>query len=358
MSTATPDISVIFTWTWTTYSQLIMALIGVVGNGLVISVYNQKRQSKSVTNELLVALAVADLMTSILIIPLPGLKTVPSDWRGQMYCKVVTSAVFMWTSITVSVFTLTAVSIERYLAILKPSTYPLVFSRGSRSKIAIYIWIVGAVLNSYSFFIWNSVDGACEIVWFKPWLSELVGVASFLLKYLIPVVIMLVTQIAITVKIYLERQKLLQCGVSKGNPAFSSLEVKAKVVAMLRVVVIMFILCWSADQTCFLGFLVGLVPLRIFFGTCLRYFSQLAFLNSIINPFIYAFTNPNFRDGLRQLLLCSTAKDSFKITSAADIGKATTLAISMESRNLSDEMTAGGNKQEGIRPSDTPLVRI
>ncbi|XP_072024962.1 QRFP-like peptide receptor [Amphiura filiformis] len=358
MSTATPDTSVIFTWTWTTYSQLIMALIGVVGNGLVIAVYNQKRQSKSATNELLVALAVADLMTSILIIPVPGLKNVPSDWRGQIYCKVVTSAVFMWTSITVSVFTLTAVSIERYLAILKPSTYPMVFSKGSRSKIAMYIWIVGVVLNSYSFFIWKSVDGTCEIVWLTPWIPELVGVASFLLKYLIPVVIMLITQIAITVKIYLERQKLLQRDVSKGNPAFSSLEVKAKVVAMLRVVVIMFILCWSADQICFLGFLVGLVPLRIFFGTCLRYFSQLAFLNSIINPFIYAFTNPNFRNGLRQLLLCSTAKDSSKTTSAADIGKSTTLAISTESRNLSDEMTAGGNKQEGIRPSDTPLVRI
>ena len=40
-------------------------------------------------------------------------------------------------------------------------------------------------------------------------------------------------------------------------------------------------------------------------GTIYRCFVQLAFLNSVINPFIYAFTNSNFRNGLRHLLLCS-----------------------------------------------------
>ncbi len=168
----------------------------------------------------------------------------------------------MWTSITVSVFTLTMVSLERYLAILKPSIYPKVFSKRSRSKLALYIWIVGGVLNSYSSFIWNSKDGACQIIWLTVWLSKLYGVTSFFLKYLVPTLVMSGTQVAITLKIRSERQELEERGVSKGTPAFSTLQVKARVVGMLRVVVIMFIVCWSADQISHFGFLLGFVPLR------------------------------------------------------------------------------------------------
>ncbi|XP_072024963.1 galanin receptor 2a-like [Amphiura filiformis] len=318
MSSTTPDTSVTFTWTWTTYSQLIMALIGVIGNGLVIAVYNRKRQSTSATNELLVALAVADLMTSILLIPLPIWKNVPSDWRGQIYCKLVFSDAFVWTAIAMSVFTLTVVSFERYLAISYPSKYPLVFSSSSRSKIVAGIWIVSILLNAYIFAIWISVDGKCQIVWLTPWMPKLLGVTLFLLKYLLPVGIMSVTQIATSFKLNLQRQELLARGVDKSSPAFLSLEVKSRVVAMLRVVVITFILCWSANQVGHFGYTIGLKPFRYFLGTFYRYSVQLAFLNSILNPFIYAFTNASFRDGLRQLLLCRspTPTDSLKTISA------------------------------------------
>ena len=50
------DNSFIFTWSSTTYSKLILAVLGVIGNGLVIAVYT-RRLSSSATNEFLVALA-------------------------------------------------------------------------------------------------------------------------------------------------------------------------------------------------------------------------------------------------------------------------------------------------------------
>ncbi len=73
---------------------------------------------------------------------------------------------------------------------------------------------------------------------------------------------------------------------------------------------------------------------RFFFGTAAIFFIQLAFVNSVINPFIYAFTNPSFRNGLRQLLLCRRTEDTSKsvsgtgtkMTSAAD----KTFTLSME----------------------------
>ena len=253
--------SVTFTWTWTTYCQLTMAIIGIVGNGLVIAVY-KRRQATSATNELLVALAIADAITSVLMIPLPTLINVPSDWRGQLYCKIVISAIFMWISITVSVFTLTVVSIERYVAISYPSKYPLVFSKQSRSKIVIIIWLIAIALNVYGFVIWISKDSKCELIWPTPWMPTAVGVTLFLLKYLFPVLIMLLTQTATTFKIRSQRRDLLKRGVPTNSPAFSSLEVKSKVVDMLRVVVLMFVICWTTDQIGHLGFTIGFVPLR------------------------------------------------------------------------------------------------
>ena len=60
-----------------------MALVGIIGNGIVIAVY-KKQQSTSATNEFLMALAVADMLTSFIIIPLPNLRYVPSQWYGQI----------------------------------------------------------------------------------------------------------------------------------------------------------------------------------------------------------------------------------------------------------------------------------
>ncbi|XP_072024936.1 allatostatin-A receptor-like [Amphiura filiformis] len=131
---------------------------------------------------------------------------------------------------------------------------------------------------------------------------------------------MSVTQIATSSELNVQRQELLERGVPKSSPAYSSLDVKSRVVAMLRVVVITFILCWSADQIGHFGYTVGFVQPRYFKGTLYICLVQLAFLNSIINPFIYAFTNASFRDGLRQLLLCRppNTTDTLMTISATD----------------------------------------
>lgn len=248
-------------WNWYSYAQLVLALTGIIGNLLVILVFVKNKRMRSTTNELLVGLSVADLLTSTLLIPVPTIVNgLPQDWRGEFYCKVVYSYELMWISITVSVFTLTMVSVERYLAISFPLRYRLVFSK-SRPKIVLAsVWAVAIGFNLYSFFIWFNVDGQCALIWPNAQFQVFIGISLFTLKFLLPVLIMFVTSGLTIIKLRQHASELLSRNESPNGPAMVLLQAQRKVVEMLFIVVVTFIVCWAPDQVGHFGYTTGFVP--------------------------------------------------------------------------------------------------
>ena len=92
---------------------------------MVIHVYlhTNGKFTKSVTNTFIAALAATDLVTSICLIPVPTLSRIPENVAGHIYCKLIYSHFVMWVSIVASVFSLTTLTIERYVAIISsPNT--------------------------------------------------------------------------------------------------------------------------------------------------------------------------------------------------------------------------------------------
>ncbi|XP_072039572.1 galanin receptor 2a-like [Amphiura filiformis] len=105
-------------WDWRLFIQLILAIVGIIGNSIVIHVYLHTRTlTMSATNRFIAALAVADIISSICIIPIPTLSYVPDNFGGRFYCKVVQFSFLLWISIIASIFTLTFLAIERFVAI-------------------------------------------------------------------------------------------------------------------------------------------------------------------------------------------------------------------------------------------------
>ena len=249
-------------WNWPNILQLIMAIMGIIGNGLVIFVYIKNRKMRSTTNGLLVNLAIADLLTSIFLIPVPTLSTVPLDWRGDLYCKLIYSSVLMWVLIVVSVFTLTMVSVERYLAISYPIKYRLVFSKSRPKIVMVTIWILGVCINIFSFFITFNKNGQCMVMWPSPEFQASFGTALFLIEYFIPMIIMIVTHVGTIFGLRKQAQELMERNEAPNSPAFALLEARRKVLEMLLIVVITFVICWSPDQFAFWVFNLGLVPVR------------------------------------------------------------------------------------------------
>lgn len=253
-------------WEWPNITQLIMAIFGIIGNGFVILVYHTNNgghhQMRSTTNSLLVILAVVDLLTSILLIPLPTWTGLPADWRGDLYCKLVYSSVMMWILVVVSVFTLTMVSVERYLAISYPLKYRLVFSKSRPKVIMVLICLLATGVNTFSFFItFNDYEkGQCIVSWPTPTFQACFGTAIFFIEYFIPMAIMVATHVGTIIGLRRHARELSQRNESRESPAYSMLRTRRRVIEMLLVVVITFVVCFSPDQIAFLALNLGIVP--------------------------------------------------------------------------------------------------
>lgn len=128
---------------------LILIVVTIVGNTLVIAAVITTRRLRSVTNCFVSSLAAADLLVGLAVMP-PAvlLQLNGGSWElGEILC-------IAWVSLdvllcTASILSLCAISIDRYLAV----TQPLIYSRRRRSKrlaalMIIVVWFVAGAITS------------------------------------------------------------------------------------------------------------------------------------------------------------------------------------------------------------------
>lgn len=95
-------------------------VIALVGNGLVCFVVQTSPRMKTVTNYFIVNLAVGDILMTLFCVPFSFVSMlVLRYWPfGAIMCKVVNYS--QAVSVLVSAYTLLAISIDRYMAIMRP----------------------------------------------------------------------------------------------------------------------------------------------------------------------------------------------------------------------------------------------
>ncbi|XP_071803688.1 galanin receptor 2a-like [Asterias amurensis] len=299
-------------WNWKSILALIFAVVGTIGNSIVIIVYARKRSSgrnggrrthRNATDAFILNLAFADLITSICIIPRPKLSKVNQDLGGQIYCRVVNTDVILWVSIVASIFTLTLVSIERYLAIVYPIRYRTIFAGNRARLVLVLIWLVSLVLNSFNVYCVgiDPVKESCTAAYPSLAYQQFIGAGLFVVEYFIPMVIMIVTHVLAIRALRAHARTLLSRNESPNSPAYSLLNTRRKVIEMLLTVVIIFIVCWSGDQVMFLAFNLGYAYPEYLASDIYQAFFLLAFVNSCANPIIYTFKNQQFRRAVKGL---------------------------------------------------------
>lgn len=133
--------------------SLCLALVIVAGNVLIVLSYRSNSRLQTKANMFLVSLAVSDFLVGIVSLPswvvvqLLGLK------RGDSFYEFFI-AFDIFSGLT-SVFHLTAISTERFLAISKPFLYPSLSSRYYKITI-VFAWILAAVISGIRSAIPNS----------------------------------------------------------------------------------------------------------------------------------------------------------------------------------------------------------
>lgn len=294
-------------------SYVFICVVGLIGNGLVIYVVLRFSKMKTVTNLYILNLAVSDVL---FLISLPFLitTTLLEYWIfGRAMCKIY--FVFFSINFFTSVFTLTAMSADRYLAVCHPVRS--VYYRTTRIAffVCMSIW-------SISFFVMlpvilysttipnrrNPDQETCTISW--PEDQPIPGDKAFtwytfLLGFLIPVALISVFYISVILRLRSVGPRKKSKERKKSN---------RKVTRMVLAMISVYVICWL-PYWCFQGNLTfkptgaGLPNWQIYMFNA---FTVLSFANSMINPVLYAFLSDVFRKSFLKAFSCVKFLDSGK----------------------------------------------
>ena len=128
----------------------------ILGNSLVLTaVIHSHHLMHGVTHFYICSLSVADLLIGIVVIPLTTMQVlhVPSIF-GRDVCNFL-SAVDI-ACVTVSITTLCAIAIDRYIAVTRPLRYRTVVTRTRACGVVVLLWSLSISISFLPIFLgWN-----------------------------------------------------------------------------------------------------------------------------------------------------------------------------------------------------------
>ena len=171
----------------------IIFLVGITGNGTLIYTVLRNKNMHSAPNVLLVSLAIGDLLLILISVPFSStIYTFPSWPYGEVVCKL--NEFLETLSLGVSVFTLIALSGERYMVIVHPMANHRGPSMFRTLVFAALIWIVSASLASIELFAAHVDQGevfVCDIYprgWGK-WYERFHSMFQFVIYFGLPLIV-------------------------------------------------------------------------------------------------------------------------------------------------------------------------
>ncbi|XP_070547571.1 neuropeptide FF receptor 2-like [Ptychodera flava] len=116
----------------------------MIGNGIVLLVAARTNVLSDDLKPYLSSLALADICIAVFCVPFISAETILQEWRfGNAMCPVVKYV--QQVSVMVSIFTLTAVSIDRFRAVVHPLQIRTSISR--KKVVVTAIWIIALTLG-------------------------------------------------------------------------------------------------------------------------------------------------------------------------------------------------------------------
>uniref|UniRef100_A0A8C4ZLG7 Thyrotropin-releasing hormone receptor n=1 Tax=Gadus morhua TaxID=8049 RepID=A0A8C4ZLG7_GADMO len=306
---------------------LLVCTAGIVGNVMVVLVVLTTRHMRTPTNCYLVSLAVADL-TVLVAAGLPNVaESLSGTWVfGHSGCLGITYLQYL--GINVSSCSITAFTVERYIAICHPMRAKTVCTVSRAKRIIAGVWVFTCIYCMLWFFLVDikvvesgHVQCGYKV---KRELYLPIYLIDFAIFYVVPLLLAIVLYGLIARILYLRKSTLSytagpllahpssssslgaqnQCPVPHALPPLPPLQVTK----MLAVVVVLFALLWMPYRTLVLLNSFMATPYLddwfvLFCRTCI-------YANSAINPVIYNAMSQKFRSAFRGLYHCKGAEAS------------------------------------------------
>ncbi|XP_053295189.1 trace amine-associated receptor 13c-like [Pleuronectes platessa] len=279
-----------------------MSLLTVTLNLLVIISISHFRQLHTPTNLLLLSLAISDFLigfrVSFQIVVLDGC------WLlGEHICALIIILDYIITS--ASIGTMVLISIDRYVAICDPMHYPTKFTQ---RKVRVYVcscWAASAltqILLQRDNLMDPGSSHSCygECAFFQ---DQVFGLVDLLLSFIGPVSIIIVLHVRVFLVVVAQARAMQSqiTAVALVKVRVKKSEIKAA--RILGVVIVVFLICtcpYFCVSIMSQGQSVNLTSYT--FLMCLFY------LNSSLNPMIYAFFYPWFKKSMKLIVTLQILK--------------------------------------------------
>ncbi|XP_049456879.1 mu-type opioid receptor [Epinephelus fuscoguttatus] len=277
----------------------IVCVVGLVGNVLVMYIIVRYTKMKTATNIYIFNLALADsLVTSTL--PFQSVNYLMGTWPfGDILCKIVMSIDYynMFTSI----FTLTTMSIDRYVAVCHP-VKALDFRTPRNAKIVnVCNWILSSAIGLPVMFMASTavtvrekssiVD--CKLIFPHPswYWDTLLKICVFIFAFIMPVLIITVCYGLMILR--LKSVRMLSGSQEKDRNL-------RRITRMVLVVVAVFIVCWTPIHIFVILTALINIPSSTLQTITWHFCIALGYTNSSLNPVLYGYLDENFKRCFRE----------------------------------------------------------
>ncbi|XP_037824928.1 octopamine receptor beta-3R isoform X1 [Lucilia sericata] len=279
------------------FTNVILLICILGGNALtIIAVRTCRRLRCLISNMFICSLAVSDFIVG-LSLPYHLAFYLGSNW-GRVHELCLIRFFLIIFACCVSILTLIAISIDRYIAIV----YPLHYRRYMTRRVAICIiafnWSIGATVATVPMF-WNNWNTAFQCEFdevLPPWYMAGIITPGFTIIWML----MLFMYWRIMKEASRQAKQLKN---PRGKRSSNYLQPDWKSVQIVVFIMGCFSICWLPY------FIVACSQIfKIYNITPLLYKAtfSLAMTNSALNPVIYAWKNSNFRKAFLRLLHCKS----------------------------------------------------
>ena len=306
----------------------LVLLVSVIGNSLLIfTVMSRTKRSQRTLNYFILNMTIADLLITFGYMPRAiTLAYAGYEWQvggtaGLVFCKL--TVLFHETAVAVSNFTVAAISLDRFFAVVFPlKTF---MTKRICATICVVVWLVAVSLRLPMVYSIETVIMFGTLTCFLD-LDDALGPGAETAYYYITLIVLfsipllIITVLYASIFAFIWRRKPPEGQLPPGSRrAHRNHRRKMQVLKVASIVVVVYILCWMLY---FIALILHSYKITV---SCDFQFVKLflAHLNSALNPCIVFWFNVNFRKALIRMFSRFTRRHS-RIWSLRGGGRART----------------------------------
>ncbi|XP_028415629.1 alpha-1A adrenergic receptor-like [Dendronephthya gigantea] len=286
--------------------KFIAMLVGLLGNATVLIQIIFFSKEKSATSYLVANLAVADFLACVTFYPtwiIEFLQTIMNKETDQhLFCMFSRSSI--WSFLFASVATLLAITLDRYVYIVKPLKYHMIVTRGRVFKVISTIWFLVCLIFVAQTFLWKispAFRSACTLP------TDIIGIMVELSFSYIPLIFIFILHFRM-LKVAREQQKRILAESKRGKVNAERRDGSHRIFHAFKMartfLIVVAVLSFCVFTPTIIAFTLRLVcdksSVRLWFVV---FHYEFYGLNSIVNAFIYGMRHSKYRKVYGRILL-------------------------------------------------------